>query len=266
MLRKLFVAATAAGTAAAWGGFVMARNAFRTWGVDEGEASAAMPGDDLIPEPMTQDTRVLEIAGPPAGVWPWLVQMGFGRAGWYSYDGVDMNHPSADRIIPELQALAVGDSLPVAPGLGFEVKVLEPDRALVVYVDRALIEAQQAAVRSSGEAPAETPANLRASGAYLDRTMAGEFQASWAFVLEPLVGDRTRLVERVRARMEPATPPADGRPRQVPPVARSMLGFGIFVMIRRQMLGIRDRAEGRALRPSPAWRFAGGRLSGLPAR
>ena len=84
--------------------------------------------------------------------------------------------------------------------------------------------------------------------------------ASWAFVLEPR-DDGTRLVERFRVTMAPPTS-ASGRTGGVAGFARSLLGFGVFVMVRRQMLGIRDRAEGRPIRAWSARRPHGGSVRG----
>lgn len=244
MRRALAIAFAAAASTAAWIGFVFARSAFRHWGIVEADAAKTLPGDELVPEASAVDTRTIEIDAPPARIWPWLVQMGYGRAGWYSYDQLDMDHPSADHVIPELQSLAVGDVVPTHPTGGFEVKVLEPDHALVLFIDRATVEHQEASARvASSEAPEAVTTtaspNVRATGAYLQAAVPGDFSASWAFVLEPLGTERTRLVERFRARLVPP----ESRPA-LPPIATTMLGFGVFVMTRRQMLGIKARAEG----------------------
>jgi len=255
MFRRLVIPLVTAITAAASVSFLMARSAFRRWGIDPEDATKLLPGDDLVPMAEAIDTRSIEIDASPAKVWPWLLQMGFGRGGWYSYDQLDMSHPSLDHIDPALQTLAVGDIVPVSPGGGFAVRVLEPDQALVLYADRDSMVAQAKAARATTVSTAEDtgatppgtesateemPANLKWTGAYLDTTMPGEFSASWAFVLEPTDDGRTRLIERFRAAMEPA----EGS-KPVPPVAKTMLGFGVFVMTRRQMLGIKNRAEGR---------------------
>ena len=245
MLKRMFVIGAAIASAGAAFGFVQARTAFRTWGVDPDEAERKLPGDELIPEAEAVDTRGIDIAAPPEDVWPWLVQMGYGRAGWYSYDELDMDRPSAERIVPELQGIKVGDVFPTHPGGGFEVKVVEPGKALVLYSDRALVTAQ---AEAAGEGVETASVNVRATGAYLDASMPGDFQASWSFVLEPRSGGTTRLIERVRGRMEPV----EGRPAP-PAVAGTALLFGLFVMVRRQMLGIRDRAEGRPISHAP-WR------------
>jgi hypothetical protein len=183
--------------------------------------------------------------------------MGYGRAGWYSYDQLDMNKPSADRIMPELQTLAVGDIVPTHPGGGFEVKILDEGKALVLYADRPLMMAQ-AAERPEGLD--EASANVKATGMYLDANMRGDFKASWAFVLEPKADGGTRLIERFRGWI--AAPEA-GKPGMTPPPpARAMFLFGIFVMIRRQMIGIRDRAEGRPVKAAPFdWRSFGQRAA-----
>jgi hypothetical protein len=73
------------------------------WGASDQEVQRAMPGDDVLPD-AASTTRAITIAAPPEQVWPWLVQLGYGRGGWYSYDWIDNDgRPSADRIIPELQ-------------------------------------------------------------------------------------------------------------------------------------------------------------------
>lgn len=243
MLKRLFMIAAAAASAGAVYGFVRGRAQFRTWGIDPTEKTKLLPGDDLVPDAEAIDTRGIEIAAPPEKVWPWLVQMGYGRAGWYSYDELDTNHPSADHIVPELQSLAIGDVMPTHPGGGFEVSILEPEKALVLYADRALMEAQKA---SAPESIDKASVNVQATGLALEKTMQGDFQASWAFVLEPRPDGRTRLIERFRGKMEIPAESA-GSPR-VPEMAGKALVFGLFVMVRRQMLGIRDRVEGRPIR------------------
>src|SRR5688572_14283386 len=90
---------------------------WRRWGRQASD-DGPLPGDDLVADPTAVETRGIDIDATPEEVWPWLVQMGYGRAGWYSYDAVDMDMPSADRIRPELAGLAVGDVMPTHPGGG----------------------------------------------------------------------------------------------------------------------------------------------------
>lgn len=221
------------GGAAAW---FTVRPWWHTWGVDPADAERALPGDDAIPDAPISDTRSLRVAAPPSAVWPWLLQMGYGRAGWYSYDAIDMKGSSAGRILPEQQALAVGDVVPTHPGGGFEVRAVEPEHALVLYLDAEMARAQAEAARSVGGTE-ETPANLKAAGAFMANSQPEEFKASWTFVLEPESDGVTRLIERVRADFS-------GGEKRWSEVLRPLLGFGVFVMVRKQMLGIRRRVEG----------------------
>ena len=83
------------------------------WGARDEELIASLPGDDLIAEPAGQVTRAIEIAAPREGVWPWVIQLGADRGGFYSYDWLEnlfrLDIHSADRIVPEWQERAVGD-------------------------------------------------------------------------------------------------------------------------------------------------------------
>jgi hypothetical protein len=247
MVSKVLVLGAAVGSAGAAIGFAKVRTEFKTWGIDSEEGASVLPGDDIVADAEAVATRGIDIAAPPAAVWPWLMQLGYGRAGWYSYDQLDMDRPSADRIIPELQQLAVGDIVPTHPGGGFEVRILDPEKALVLYADRDLVENQAAEARQTGEGIAAASTNVRATGAYLDAVMRGDFQASWAFVLQPRPDGGTRLIERFRGHMKL---PADG-PAFAPALVRQALMFGLFVMVRRQMLGIAERAEERTIGPTP---------------
>ena len=126
------------------------------------EARRPLPGDELVPGKV-QFTNGVTIRARPIEIWPWLVQMGCRRAGVYSYDGLDNGGvPSADRIIPELQHVEVGDVLPWTPTAddGFIVRAVEPERALVLGED------------------------------------TGSF--TWVLVLEPIDATSTRLIARGR--------------------------------------------------------------------
>lgn len=233
-MKRLLFAAAAIGT-----GVVVYREVVRpwwqSWGIDSHDITRTLPGDELVPEAPVMDTRSIEIAAPPSDVWPWLLQMGYGRAGWYSYDTIDMMGASSRRIVPEWQALAIGDVVPTHPGGGFVVRAMEPERVLVLYSDTAIVTAQAAAAR---EAPTEAPStNVQAAGTFLGATQPTEFAASWAFVLEPIADGHTRLVERFRVKFGETDKPWTAATLPV-------VGFGVFLMTRQQMLGIRDRAEG----------------------
>ena len=246
------VAAAAAGAAAAYAFAV--RPWWRSWGVDPTDATGEFAGDDLVPDATVVETRGVEIEAPPEAVWPWLAQMGYNRAGWYSYDAVDMKGTSVNEVVAELQQLAVGDLVPNSPDTAFVVRALDLGRALVLYADEKTVEEQVAAARArreAGENVEATPANLKAAGKMMP-AMAG-FAASWAFVLRPLDdGRRTRLTERFRVRMPSPDGPAAA-------VLGSAFGFGVFAMTRKQMLGIRDRAEAAHIAAGITEEFGGRR-------
>lgn len=108
-----------------------------TWGATRAEADARLPGDELVPAGAST-TRAIAIDAPPDAVWPWLVQIGFGRAGWYSYDRLDNDGVrSATEVIDRFQDLAVGDRIPMTPELGFVVRTIEPPATLVSLSDDA---------------------------------------------------------------------------------------------------------------------------------
>jgi hypothetical protein len=86
------------------------------WGATDEEVARAMPGDEVVKSPTFNATRGVTVQARPEEIWPWLLQMGVTRAGWYSYDLFDnLGKPSAERIIPELQHVAVGDVIPMSP-------------------------------------------------------------------------------------------------------------------------------------------------------
>jgi hypothetical protein len=246
MLRKFVFAGAMLAVAAAWSVYARARRWQATWGIDPLEQEATLPGDDLVPDATAVETRGVDVAAPREAVWPWLVQMGYGRGGWYSIDQLDMAGRSAETIVPELQGLAVGDVMPTHPGGGFEVRALEPGRSLVLFTDTALVQAQSeaaAARREAGETDAVVPPGLAASGAVLSATPPS-FAASWTFALEPLPDGGTRLIERFRARFDDVSPASA--------LVLPWIGFGVVVMMHRQMIGIRRRAERLARRRDAA--------------
>ncbi len=143
----------------------------------------AMPitGDRLLPGARFDRTHSRMLDGPPARVWPWLVQMGCRRAGWYSIDLLDNgNVRSAERIIPELQKIAPGDLLPATPDDpgGFAVLRVDEGRALVLGSPDLLPGAK--------------------------REAAWPYSVTWSFFLEPIGDDATLLVVRVRSDIRPS--------------------------------------------------------------
>ncbi len=127
-------AALVAVALAAYGAFVRPR--LLRWGATDDEVNSSFPGADLVPGGTRSATMAVTIDAPPSKVWPWLVQMGYGRAGWYSWDYLDnFGRPSAKRLHLEWQNVKVGDYLggPHASDLerkAWQVAALEPERFL----------------------------------------------------------------------------------------------------------------------------------------
>ena len=108
------------------------------WGASDEEVARPFPGEELIPDGTRAATMAVTIEAPPAEVWPWLVQMGWDRAGWYSWDRLDNGgRRSAHELHPEWQRLSVGDRLtawsPAGPVDAWEVAALEPERFLGLH-------------------------------------------------------------------------------------------------------------------------------------
>jgi len=108
-----------------------------TWGARPDEISRKLPGDELLADAGIVSTRVITIDAPPAAIWPWLVQMGSGRGGVYTYDWIEnllgLNMHSTREILPQFQAVKVGDELPLGPGRpAMQVAVCDPERTLTI--------------------------------------------------------------------------------------------------------------------------------------
>jgi hypothetical protein len=162
-------------------------------GATDAEVRRSLPGDDLVPDPKCGYTQAITIKASTSDVWPWLAQIGYKRAGWYSHDfmhrlmgiagSVDDEHRSAKRIIPELQDLTVGDVVEIAPGMGYVVAGIEPEQALILQsrVDTDKWES----LSSSDPLPVK----------YLS--------SSWVWFLEAIDAKTTRLIVRVRSDYSP---------------------------------------------------------------
>lgn len=188
-----------------------------TYGSTPSERAMTLPGDDIVVEPTVVTNHAITITADPSVVWPWLVQMGWGRAGWYTARWVDRllfpaNGPSADHLVDEFQDLAVGDFVPDGPPhtrAGFTVTELIPERTLVLH--------------STSHLPA----------AWRRRNMA-RVDWSWSFHLQPLDDGRTRYLIRSRWVTAPWWLTVGGWLAIVP---------ADFVMARSHLHGVRARAE-----------------------
>jgi proline iminopeptidase len=222
--RKL-MGAIAAGAIAVYASVVRPR--VQWLGTSNEERRATYPGDELISGGRRYGAMATTIAAPPECVWPWLVQMGCDRAGFYSFDRLDNGgRPSADGIHMQWQNLREGDRIASTPDADrwFDVARLVPERALVL--------------RASMTVPAARnfdPAN-GLPRAYSDST--------WGFFLRPTVDGHTRLVVTGRAR---------GRPQPLIALANWLFWDPAhWVMQIRQFAGIRRRAESVSHGPAGA--------------
>ena len=116
---------------------VFFRHRCLSWGATAEEMSRKLPGDELLTDPDIVSTRAVTIDAPAGAVWPWLVQMGSGRGGAYTYDWIEnlfgLGMHSADEILPQFQDLKVGDELPLGPNRPMmRVEVCDPERALTI--------------------------------------------------------------------------------------------------------------------------------------
>jgi hypothetical protein len=131
-LRTALSLASAAGLAVYMGAV---RPRMKNWGANPDEVSKPLPGDELVSGAHGPSTMAATIEAPPSRVWPWLVQMGCDRAGFYSWDRLDNGgRPSAENVHPEWQDLEQGGRITSTPDgkLWFDVATLERERALVL--------------------------------------------------------------------------------------------------------------------------------------
>jgi hypothetical protein len=148
--------------------FVMApliRRWHMRWGATKAEVAGPMPGDEMVPRASFYATRAITIDASPERVWPWIVQMGYRRAGFYTYALLDnAGYESADRILPQYQDPQAGDWMPMSGKVNettaFKVKAFEPNQWLVW----------------------------------------AKPDSAWSWKLVPLEGDRTRLITRLKQR------------------------------------------------------------------
>ena len=191
----------------------------RRWGATRDEASRPLPGDELIPRPLYATTHAVTIHAPAEAVFPWLVQIGQNRGGFYTYDALEnlfrLDIHSADRIHPEWQDLR--------PGRDFVS--LDPDETMQLTIVE--LESPHSFVIRTG-APGGPPAP---AGDFFK----GEIAASWAFIVEPLTPVSSRLLIRWRACWGETVPAAFARAFLLEPVH--------FVMEWGMLRGIRARAE-----------------------
>jgi hypothetical protein len=173
------------------------------WGATPEEIAASLTGDELVPSPRISYTRAISINAAPEEIYPWIVQLGAERGGYYTYQWFETNVlrctiVNADGIYEEWQNLRVGDQVKMCPGASgpppYEVAILEPDRAMII--------------------------GHKDAGTWVD---------VWQFVLIPQADGSTRFILRGR----------NGTQGSFWDVIRP----GEFIMMRGMLLGIKERAE-----------------------
>jgi hypothetical protein len=188
----------------------------RTYGSNPAERARPLPGDELVKAPDCVTDHATTIEARPEAVWPWIVQMGWGRGQWYTARWVDRllfpnNGPSADAMVPHLQHLEVGDRVldgPPETNCSFIVAALEPNRHLVLHSTEHL------------------PPGWAERGVRID--------FSWTFVIDEAGDSRTRFHFRSRSRLWPFWARAFYKLAIVP---------ADFVMARQMMHGLTSRVE-----------------------
>ena len=212
---KIRIAETAALLVMLYG----ARRYYRNWGATKAECQMLLPGDNLVADPAIQTTEAVYIDAPLSAVWPWLLQMGQDRGGFYGWEGLKnlagLRHHDADRIHPEWQQLEVGDLVRLAPegwmglpeGVTLNVAEIVPEKYIVLNPARP---------------------DLRSN-------------AVWSFHVQPHWEDRVRLLTRARIALR--------HPGEV--FAMELVRPVIALGTRGLLLGIKHRVE-RPLRTTPA--------------
>ena len=195
--------------------YLVVRSVVVTGGATDTEARQSLPGDDIVPGEAMQNTLAVTVKAPLQDVWPWVIQLGQDRAGFYSHEFLEDLFPceinNADRIVPAWQQRAVGDYIPVCPiAGGWWIETLAPEQALV---------------------------------------FRGKETEPWsmALVLTPLDSNSTRLVTRMRY-PKPALPVFSFLEVTALQPIHSLMQRGMIV-------GIQSLAEGRGLRLATAEGF-----------
>lgn len=176
------------------------------WGATAEEIQRPMPGDELDPHPTFLATRAITIDGTPEQIWPWLIQMGYGRAGYYGYDlienvGSPLGILSAERILPEFQQFNVGDDVPISAVATMEFYEIELNSHVIW----------------SGQ--------------------TGEYPGGFTWALYPVDENHTRFVSRIRWSHHWTQPDI---------IALDLFTeFTDHLAVRKILQGVKDRVEGR---------------------
>ncbi len=188
-----------------------------SWGATPEEVERTLPGDEYIEQPKWEATHAITIAETAENIWPWLVQIGQGRGGFYSYEflenlaGCDIHN--ADRILPEFQNLKVGDVIHLHPkSPPIPVVAIEPNRYILLHACNSV-------------------------STHVDSNEPDEYvNVSWLFYLKPIDDTSCRLISRWRSDYKQTLANKLGYgPTFIEPIS--------FVMDRKMLLGIKERVE-----------------------
>lgn len=223
--------AGAAGTLAAVYG-IWVRPALLRWGATDEEVGEPYPGADLVPDGKRGATMAVTIAAPPDRVWPWLIQLGGDRAGWYSWDHLDnAGRSSAHEIHPEWQDRAVGEYVQYRTRKGlvdaWRVEALEPNRFLGLH---GLSDLRGRPLDPQQPRPTAYTEGL------------------WGFLLKPLPDGRTRLVIGGYETL---------RPRWLEPIGRSLSPLVVWIMQARMLAVLKRNIERTARYATPSAALSG---------
>lgn len=219
LTRSLWLAAAGAGTLFTY--ITMIRPWMLWWGLEKSEEDHLYTGDEWIEKPLLMSTRAITVHAPTSAVWPWLVQIGYQRGGFYSYDLLEnligLGIQSAGRIQPNLQTLTQSDCIYLSPVTPMKVVRLEPEKALILYNTMSPLTGETLKT----PVPPDVPS----------------MQWSWAFLLDQISENRTRLIIRVRAIYQPIW---------LKPAAYAILEPIHFLMEQKMLRTIKERAEALA--------------------
>jgi hypothetical protein len=194
------------------------RNWCLRWGTTQSEAYATLPGDDLLPAYASEATHAITIHASPQRVWPWLMQIGQDRSGFYSYTFLEnlflADMPKVEHLVPDWKPRAPGETIWFGTAKRFGGRgrmiaaMVEPQREFAMVT-----------VNDWQRLRAGSPAQ----------------EAVWSFTLEPLEDGQTRLIARVRG-------------GEAPTLSSRLAGRlfwepAHFVMEQRMLRRIRDLAE-----------------------
>jgi len=189
------------------------------WGATEEEYLSELPGDDLIPDQVREHTRAITIRASADKIWPWLVQMGRDKAGFYSYESIEkcfgLEIKTSTEIIPEFQNLKEGEWIAISEdGFGFEVNEMMENEYLVLL---------------------SRPSKITDGEGEIEEYSGWDNESSWAFILRKVDDNLSRLIIRTRIGKK------DGVSDKL--FYHFLLEPGHFIMERKMMLGIKERVE-----------------------